>query len=154
MSHTTAETLPPPPKSPFFLHPKALAARFTPETATRMANLSVAARKRKKEVADMAAAASLSSSATPDDPYVFELAQAQAEVLKRLRSAQDPKDKAYLAKALRDLRETWHMVTGTPKPGMIKPGGVARPMPRPLAAPTPSPVPAQEATPTPALPQP
>lgn len=54
------------------------------------------------------------------DAFQEGLAQAMQETLGQFRESTVPKDKAMLAKALRDLRETWHMVTGRPKPGMIK----------------------------------
>lgn len=60
-----------------------------------------------------------------DDPFIDGLACAQGEALKELREmivAHKPSHAAQLARALRDLRETWHMATGKPKPGMIKPG--------------------------------
>jgi hypothetical protein len=111
---------------------------FTTANASAMAAKSAKRRAELRQVRETAAqAASLQVLAGPPDPFVTELAQAQAETLQKLRLANDPRDKMNLAKALRDLRETYHMVTGTPKPGMIKPGS-ARPMPRQLVAPIPT----------------
>ena len=56
------------------------------------------------------------------DPLTEDLARAMKETLKDYRTANDPKAQAMLAQALRNLRETYHMVTGLPKPGQLKPG--------------------------------
>jgi hypothetical protein len=111
--------------------------RFTPEIAADMAKRSTAARLKAKEIREIAAAQSLADPATNGDPFVSYLAKAQAETLQRLISSRSPRDKMCLAKALRDLRETYHLVTGIPKPGLIK-SGQARPMPRQLVAPIPT----------------
>ena len=55
------------------------------------------------------------------DPYVQELMRAQEETLAELRSAESAKDKASLAQALKNLRETYHLATGLAKPGVLKP---------------------------------
>ncbi len=56
------------------------------------------------------------------DPYVNNLAHAQVKYLARLM---DPditaKDAAALSQALKNLRECYHMASGQPKPGTIKP---------------------------------
>ena len=64
---------------------------------------------------------------TPLKPDLFSetLAQACDETLDKLRRATEPIARAQLARALRDLRETWHMATGKPKPGQIKDGQYA-----------------------------
>jgi hypothetical protein len=114
-----------------------LPQRFTPENALAMSKRSQEARAKAKEAREIAAAESLQNAANPTDPFVIELARAQALTLQRLISTRSAQEKMQLARALRDLRETYHMVTGTPKPGMIKPGS-ARPMPRQLVAPIPT----------------
>jgi hypothetical protein len=53
--------------------------------------------------------------------YAYELARAQSELLAELRSCDSAKDKAALSQAIKNLREAWHMETGAPKPGTIKP---------------------------------
>ena len=57
------------------------------------------------------------------------LAHACLETLARLRKAGDPQRRAQLARALRDLRETWHLATGKPRPGQTRPD-MQRPMRR------------------------
>jgi hypothetical protein len=54
------------------------------------------------------------------DPLTEDLARAMKETLKDYRTANDPKAQAMLAQALRNLRETYHLVTGQPRPGQIK----------------------------------
>ncbi len=53
--------------------------------------------------------------------YADELAHAQLELLAELRTSESAKDKAALSQAIKNLREAWHMETGQPKPGTIKP---------------------------------
>lgn len=55
-------------------------------------------------------------------PYAKELIRAQRETLRILRHTQPAHERALLARALRDLREVYHMVTGELKPGMRQPG--------------------------------
>jgi hypothetical protein len=60
------------------------------------------------------------SSVEPDF-LAADLACACDETLKELRKAKQPQHKAQLARALRDLRETWHLATGKPRPGLTRP---------------------------------
>lgn len=71
------------------------------------------------------------------DPIANDIACACAETLRDLRKTKDAREKASLARALRDLRETWHMATGIPKPGNLKPSA-----PRQTRQPLPDPKPA------------
>ncbi len=57
---------------------------------------------------------------TTPDPLTTDLTRAMKETLADLRNAEQPKDRAMLAQALRNLRETYHLVTGQPRPGQIK----------------------------------
>lgn len=59
------------------------------------------------------------------NPYADELVRAQAELLQELRTCESAKDKAALSQAIKNLREAWHMETGAPKPGTIKPERVS-----------------------------
>jgi hypothetical protein len=56
-----------------------------------------------------------------ENPIANDIACACAETLRQLRKTNDAKEKVALARALRDLRETWHLVTGEAKPGNRKP---------------------------------
>ncbi len=58
-------------------------------------------------------------------PYANKLAYAQDRLLDELLAADSPKDKAALSQALKNLKESWHMETGAPKPGTIKPERVS-----------------------------
>lgn len=112
---------------------------FNPETGRAAAALSVVSRRAKRAAILQTQAIASQPHVDETDPFVSELARAQALTLDRFIKAQDPRDKAQLARALRDLRETWHMVTGTPKPGMTKPGAMpVRASRLPSAQPTPS----------------
>lgn len=55
------------------------------------------------------------------DPFAEAIAQACGETLKELREATKASDKAALARTLRDLRETYHNVTGQAKAGQLRP---------------------------------
>lgn len=54
------------------------------------------------------------------DPFTEALACACGETLKVLRESTKAQDRASYARALRELRETYHMVTGQAKPGVLK----------------------------------
>jgi hypothetical protein len=54
------------------------------------------------------------------DVFAATLSCACNEMLERVRHAKEPREAAQLARALRDLRETYHLATGKPKPGMLK----------------------------------
>ncbi len=110
-------------------------ALFTAETARSAAQESAAARA--KQSAERKAWAKLLRDAQtpketqadaepPKDPYVDDLARAQVKYLARLM---DPditaKDAAALSQALKNLRECYHMASGQPKPGTIKPERVS-----------------------------
>jgi hypothetical protein len=144
MSHTATldpspelQTQATPPK-PLTVKELGIPYRITKENAAEFAKRGATKRAQMRQAREIAAsAASLAATAGPPDPFVIELAHAQAEILQKLRNTPNSRDKMQLARALRDLRETYHMVTGTPKPGMIKPGS-ARPMPRQLVAPIPT----------------
>jgi len=53
--------------------------------------------------------------------YAAELVRAQSELLAELLVTPQAKDKAALSQAIKNLKESWHMETGKPKPGTIKP---------------------------------
>ncbi len=55
------------------------------------------------------------------DPYINDLVHAQIECLAKLRACESAKDAAALSQTLKNLRETYHMASGQPKPGTIKP---------------------------------
>jgi hypothetical protein len=56
--------------------------------------------------------------------------------LEKLRKTTKPIEKAQLARALRDLRETFHLATGKPRPGLLRDNGKPNraPMPRSMPA--------------------
>ncbi len=54
------------------------------------------------------------------DTLSTEVLSAFRDTLRSLRNTKDPKERSLLSRSLRDLRETWHLVTGVPKPGVRK----------------------------------
>lgn len=62
--------------------------------------------------------------------------EALAEVRKMIKQGKAPQC-SQMARALRDLRETWHLATGKPKPGMLKENGMKprRDLPSVVSAP-------------------
>ena len=54
------------------------------------------------------------------DTIPAEITQAFRDTLRSLKHTRDAKERSLLSKSLRDLRETWHLVTGVPKPGVRK----------------------------------
>ena len=54
------------------------------------------------------------------DPIAERLARTLREKLDLLDQETDPKSIASLARGIRELRETWHMVTGQPRPGLSR----------------------------------
>lgn len=67
-----------------------------------------------------------------NDPLAREVTRAFEETLDELRKSKVAKDRASLAQALRNLRETYHLVTGEARPGQIKSVAPQRPT-RPAA---------------------
>ena len=53
--------------------------------------------------------------------YAKELLCARDELLAEMRTTPLAKDKASIAQALKNVMESYHMETGKPKPGTIKP---------------------------------
>jgi len=62
----------------------------------------------------------LPTTSSSNDPLAGKLAHAIDSTLADLMDTNEPKCKAMLAQALRNLRETYHLVTGQPRPGQIK----------------------------------
>ncbi len=62
----------------------------------------------------------LPTTSNSNDPLAGKLAHAIDSTLADLMDTDEPKCKAMLAQALRNLRETYHLVTGQPRPGQIK----------------------------------
>ncbi len=115
-----------------------LAPAITPANARDMQQRAVLARKRNRELArQQIQVAPEQPAIASNDPYVNDLAHAQVKYLARLM---DPditaKDAAALSQALKNLRECYHMASGQPKPGTIKPERVSsRQQARPASEP-------------------
>lgn len=108
-------------------------ALFTVESARQAGLKSVQImRQRKLERASLPLP-TLAPTPEEPDPFARTLGEACAETLERLRKATKPIERAQLARALRDLRETWHLATGKARPGITRgdqPARTRTPMPR------------------------
>lgn len=106
-----------------------LAHAITPAIAKEFQLKSAAARKENRRLRKLAEqseklAAELAkeqAAKLPSDPYVETLMRAQIVTLDDYLACPIPKDRASLAQALKNLRETYHLATGLAKPGVRKP---------------------------------
>jgi len=103
------------------LYPAGMKKLFTVETARAAGLKSVRVRAERKAALALAPFNSPVQTEAQPDLFAVTLAQACNETLERLRLSKVPLERAQLARALRDLRETWHLATGKPKPGQLKP---------------------------------
>ena len=94
---------------------------FTRENAADMAARSHAARKQRASLPVLTERLPSQSADPLTDPFALTLACACDETLDKLRRATKPSERAQLARCLRDLRETWHLATGKPRPGLTRP---------------------------------
>lgn len=78
------------------------------------------ARRRNKAMAEIAFTQEPSQPQIANDPFGERLSRAQDRLLDELLDSPDAKSKAALAQALRNLRETYHLVTGEARPGVRK----------------------------------
>ena len=107
---------------------------WTVEQAREMGKRSAAGRAERKAQAAAKLAATLAQAASSpaggpsrtESPLAQELDRALAEKLALYRSTCDGKEAAALARSMRDTRELWHLVTGEPRPGLIKEQGKRR----------------------------
>lgn len=109
---------------------------ITAANAREMAARSHAARKLRPNNGEIARTFAPQRPQISDDPLAFELTRAIEETLAELRACKVAKDRASLAQALRNLRETYHLVTGEARPGIRKGGkrdqrSTAKPAPLP-----------------------
>ena len=94
---------------------------FTKETAKEMGERSgIARRLQNQQRKNLLAQFAPSIAEHLPDPIVSNLTRAMRETLTKCLTADNAKDAANYARALKDLREVWHMVTGQPKPGVRK----------------------------------
>lgn len=105
---------------PYSSMPKML---FNSANAAAMAAKSAEARRNKAKANILAAQNDSQPALNSVNPLADGLSHAQGEILSRLRAADDPKEIAACARALREVRETWHMVTGEPRPGIRRDTG-------------------------------
>ena len=103
--------------------------RFSSANAREMAAKSAEARRNRhandQQTTAIASLIDLPSDTQATSLYANKLAHAQDVLLEELLNADSAKDKAALSQALKNLRETYHMATGAPKPGTIKPERVS-----------------------------
>lgn len=106
-----------------FAMPKIL---WTVEKAREAGLKSVAVRRQRKLELEQAPVFSPVQAEASADVFSASLALACDETLAKLRRAAKPIERAQLARCLRDLRETWHLATGKPKPPVAKQEPVKR----------------------------
>ena len=117
--------------------------RFTASNAAEMARRSHAPSSRRfaaPPTPEPTEIAPLLASLPADNEYAERLKRAEGEKLDALLACDDPKACASLARCIRELRETYHMVTGEPKPGVRRQERATRrwvALPPPLALPAP-----------------
>lgn len=99
--------------------------KFSPANAREMAARSAEARRNRHANEELAASILTLSPAQPAtqaaDPVANEFTCAMLETLREFRAAKDYREKASLARSMREVRETYHLYSGAPKPGTIKP---------------------------------
>jgi len=98
--------------------------KFTVETASEMGKRSVALRKQREIEREQALLNPVPLPVLDEvstDTFSPALSQACIETLELVRKERNPQQRAQLARALRDLRETWHLATGKPRPGQTRP---------------------------------
>lgn len=98
---------------------------FNAETARLNARKSVELRRQKAErleALENRPSVTLSD-ASPIDPLASKLARVQEELVEKMTGNDDPKAVSALAQALKNVRETYHLVTGQAKPGVIRETG-------------------------------
>jgi len=103
--------------------------RFSPANAREMAAKSAEARRNRhasdQQIPVIAPLIDLPSDSLATSHYANKLALAQDRLLDELLATDSAKDRAALSQAIKNLRETYHMETGKPKPGTIKPERVS-----------------------------
>jgi len=98
-------------------------ARFNTANAREMAARSVASRQQRaaQRVTAPAPVPFPTTPQTEPDPTVARIAHVMERTLDRMDHEKEPRALQALSRALRDLRETYHLVTGQPRPGQRRP---------------------------------
>ncbi len=103
--------------------------QITTANAKEFAAKSHESRRKRKEAEALAEAATLQTEPTSEplavNPLANEFTCAMVETLRQFREASDYREKASLARSMREVRETYHLWSGQPKPGTIKPERVS-----------------------------
>lgn len=99
-----------------------LAPAITPANAKEMQAKAVLARLRNKQLArQQAQVAPEQPAITLASPLDDKFARALEDTLDKYLACQDAKERASIARSMREVRETYHLWSGQPKPGTIKP---------------------------------
>ncbi len=99
-----------------------LAPAITPANAREMQQKAVLARLRNKQLArQQSQVAPEQPAITPASPLENKFARALEDTLDSYLAEQDATERAKIARAMREIRETYHLWSGQPKPGTIKP---------------------------------
>ena len=99
-----------------------IAPVITPDIARDMQAKGVLARKRNKELRELAAIGATVTNVKPViDPLGDKFARALEDTLDQYLASSDATERAKIARSMREVRETYHLYSGAPKPGTIKP---------------------------------
>ena len=103
-----------------------LAPAITPvinaNNARELQKKGVEVRKRNQELRRLAALGATITEVKPViDPLGDKFARALEDTLDKYLACQDAKERASIARSMREVRETYHLWSGQPKPGTIKP---------------------------------
>jgi len=109
-------------------------ALFTANNAAEMGRRSAEARKLYKSTEGSANYADVLPSLSTENPLGRRLMRVQDRLVDQMNDADDPKAISALAQALRHVRETYHLVTGQAKPGVLKTDQSKRRQPAPQVA--------------------
>mgnify|MGYP001617424612 CR=1 FL=1 len=99
---------------------------FTPainaDNARELQKKGVEARKRNKELQRLAAIGATVTEVKPViDALGDKFARALEDTLDQYLASSDATERAKIARSMREVRETYHLYSGAPKPGTIKP---------------------------------
>ena len=102
--------------------PIMLAPAITPANAQEMQQRSVLARRRNRELArQQSQPAPEQPAITPVSPLDAKFARALEDTLDQYLAETDATERAKIARSMREVRETYHLYSGAPKPGTIRP---------------------------------
>jgi hypothetical protein len=102
---------------------------FTSANAREMAAKAHESRRQRTLAAQLANAPetqpTLAATLVAEDPLANKFTRALTKTLDKYLACDDSKELASIARSMREVRETYHLYSGAPKPGTIKPERVS-----------------------------